>query len=234
MSNTTYAAVPAYFRHAPAVTLIAANGTAAKVLVDPMASAVASIIAPPTPLYYGGGTVLDMTATSTDGSDKILSVWHGYVATTVGSVTGAVTTTTSTIPRASGSWVTDGWLVGDLVMTFAPTGVAPNASVDGVLGIVTAVSTSTLTLSGTPLAALALATGTRICRMSHLFKATVAANSGTNGTLSAVSLVNSAMDGSALRYERKLGESDLIAISAASAISTLPAYINVAAQVARY
>ena len=225
-----YANVPAGFATAVA-TLIAGNGTAARVLIDQQLAAVATGT---TPQFYGGGTIVDATASSTDSASHNLELWLANILTTVGAGTGSVTTTTSTIPRSSGSWIADGWNVGDLVMTFAPIGTALNSGVDGTVGVVTAVTALTLTLSGTPIAALALATGTRVCRVSSLFVAPVAANSGTNGTLASVNLVNSATDGSVLRAERKFGVNDLIAVSSATAVSAAPAYVSVQAQFAKY
>jgi hypothetical protein len=231
MSNPLNAAVPAAFINT-ATNLIAATALTAKVMVEQMAAAAATATSP---LYFGGGSVIDITASSTDAAAKDVILWQGSVVTTVGGSTGTATTTTSTITRASGSFITDGWQVGDLVMCFAaPSLSAPNAAVDGVLGIITTVAATTLTVNGTPFAALTLATGTRICRMSCEFRATVAAGAGTNGTTASVNLLNNGNDGSVLRYERKLGVNDLLAVSAASAVSALPAYISLGAQVARY
>ncbi len=231
MTTPLHAIVPAAFDNG-VVTFIAADGTAAKVLVEPQAPAAASALSP---LFLGGASVIDMTAVSTDGTAKDLILWHGEVLTTVGGATGTAATTTSTVTRAAGSFITDGWKPGDLVMLFAPPDQARTAGVDGVLGIVTAVAAGTLTVNGTPLTATgALVAGLRICRMAFDFRAPVGANSGTNGVLPSVALLSNAMDSSALRTERKLGASELLAVSMQAAVSALPAYINVGAQFARY
>ena len=237
MSSPDYANTPAGFLLAPPVTFIAANTTVAKILVEAMPAAAASGAIPKT---YGGGTVIDITAASTDAADKIVQLFQGTVATIVGASTGAVTTTTSTIPRASGSFISDGWLVGDIAMTFAPTafcaqlGVAPNAAVDGISTIVTAVTALGLTLNGTPIAALALATGTRICRMKPHTKVTVPANCGTSVGIPSVNLVNSVTDGSIIRSELKLGSNNILAVAMVAAVAALPATISVGAVVANY
>lgn len=229
MSNSVYGAVPAAFLSA-ALTLIAADSTNARVLLDPQAAAAASAT---TPLYYGGATVFDITATSTDSASKDLILWRGEVLTTVGGATGVATTTTSTIVRASGDFIADGWKPGALVMLFNNSANAMQAT-DGVLATITGVTATTLTVNGTPLSALTLNTGVRICRMAYISRQTVAANAGTNGTSASVQLLGTGNDGSKVTTERKLGANELLAVSAQSAVSALPLYINIAAQAARY
>lgn len=231
MSAPQNAITPSGFEIAPPVTFIAANGTAAKVLVEPYPAAAA---AGNDPAFYGACTVLDLTASSTDGSSKDVILYRGRVATTQGAGTGAMATTSSTIPRLSGDFIADGWRVGDLVMTFAPPSLAPNAGVDGILGVVTAVAALTLTVNGTPFAALTLAAGTRIVRVRHLFRAPVAANSGTNGALVNVALLGNGLDSSLLRSEMKLGPNGMLIAAMQAAVSALPAYISIDAPVARY
>lgn len=230
MASPQFAVCPASFDNGT-TNLIASDATAAKVLVQPQAAAAGS---PTSPAYYGGATGIDITAASTDSAAKDLIIWHGRVLSTQGADTGAVTTTTSTVARASGSFITDGWLPGDLLMVFGDAAQGRQAGVDGVQCIVTAVSATTLTLNGTPLAAATLNSGARLCRVAYDLRATIAAGSGTNGSAPSVSLLNHANDGSILRTERKLGPTELLAVSAVAAVSALPAYININAQFARY
>jgi hypothetical protein len=145
-----------------------------------------------------------------------------------------MTTTTNTIARAAGSFITDGWKAGDLAMTFAPANTAFNASQDGVLGTITTVAAGTLTVNGTPFAALTLAAGTRIVRVRPHFRATVAANSGTNGSSPSVALLGNGQDGSVLRTELKLGSSNMLIAAMQSAVSALPAYVSISAVTALY
>ncbi|MBB2485398.1 hypothetical protein H5407_09180 [Mitsuaria sp. WAJ17] len=229
MSSPLNAAVPAAFQNGIA-NLIAADGTQAKVLVDALAAAAAGVTSP---LLFGGGSVIDITATSTDAAAKDVILWLGQVLTTTGAATGTAAMTVSTITRSTGDFFLDGWRPGDLVMVFA-AGNAGRQANDGVLGIVTGVSSATLTVNGTPFSALTLNTGVRLCRMAYQFRAPMAASAGTNGTSASVNLLNNGNDGSVLRYEKKLGLNELLAVSAASAVSALPAYINVSADVARY
>ena len=229
MSNPLNAAVPASFQNA-SVTLIAADGVAAKVLVDVMPAAAAT---PTSPLYFGGGSVIDATAVSTDAVSKDLILWQGQVLTVVGAQTGAAPVTASAIGRGAGDFIVDGWKPGDLLMCFAAAGMARQAT-DGILGIVSAVTAGSLSVHGAPFTALALAAGVRICRVSYEFRAPIPASSGTNGVLPNVGLLNHGCDASVIRFERKLGLNELLAVSAAAAVSALPAYVNVGAQLARY
>lgn len=229
MTNPVHACVPASFENA-STTLIAANATAAKVVIDQYIAAAAVI---PAPQYSGGCSVIDMTAVSTDSVAKDLLIYHGIIMSTVGGATGAVTTTANTIVRASGSFIADGWLQGSLVMTFVPKGVASN-TYDGILGIVSAVTALTLTVHGAPFGNGAIANGSRLCNMSLDLRAQIPAASGSNGTTSSLSLLNHGNDGSLLRAERKLGANEIIAVAVNTAVSALPAYINISAQLARY
>jgi hypothetical protein len=230
MTTPVNSALPAGFLNTK-TSLTAGNTTAAKVLVDtqPAAAATGS-----SPLLYGGASVIAATVSSTDAAAQSLILWGGSVLTTEGGSTGAMTTTTSTIVRASGSFIADGWRVGDAVMVFAAPGTAPNAAVDGILGLITSVSALTLTVNGTPFAALTLASGSRICKVAQHLRMPVPAGAGTNGTAANVSLLGNTLDASVLQTEIKLGASDLLAVSSAATLSALPAYMSVSAQVARY
>lgn len=232
MSSPDYAITPALFKSAPPATFIAATGTAAKIVVDQMPEAAATATAP---LYFGGGTVIDLTASSTDSVAKDVQLYVGTVATTqsVGA-TGNLTTTTGTIVRASGSFIADGWAPGDLVMTFAPAGTAANAAMDGILGVVTAVTATTLTVNGTPFAAMTLAAGTRVVRVKPHFRQTVAATAGTANNVPSQGLLGQINDGSAVRTELKLGANNVLIAALAAAASALPAYVSVGAVVALY
>lgn len=229
MTTPIFAIVPASFENASA-TLTAASSVSAKVLVEQFSAAAATGTAPQ---FNGGCSVIDITAASTDSAAKDLLLYHGIVTTTVGGSTGSVTTTANTIARASGSFIADGWVPGNLVMMFAPRGVASNAY-DGVLGVVTAVAATSLSVNGSPFGAGSVVSGTRICTMSIDLRASIAAGTGTNGTSATLSLLNHGNDGSLLRAERKLGANELMAIAPVAAVSALPAYLNVSAQLARY
>lgn len=231
MSNPQYAVVPSSFENATA-TFTAAQTTLARILVEQYPAAVA---AAPLPAYFGGCSCIDITAVSADASNKDVMLYHGILLTTQETTaTGAMSAaTTSTITRANGSFITDGWRAGDLVMVFAPKTVAANAT-DGILAIITAVAATTLTVNGTPLVVGALAASSRLFRISLDLRATVTANAGTGGSVASIGLLNHANDGSVIRYERKLGPSEVLIAAMQAAVSALPAYVSLSAQIARY
>lgn len=231
MSSPQFAAVPAAFIRKNA-TLIAANGTAAKPVVDVLAAAAQSAT---TPLYYGGGTLIEMSAVNAAASAVSLQLWNAEVLTTVGGATGASTTTASTVTRAAGSFITDGFRVGQIVMIFAPSTEAPNAAVDGIPGVITTVAALQLTVNSTPFAALSLVTGSRICSAAPKHVSLVAASAGTSATVRSADLLHVASgDGYLERAEWKLGINNILAVAATVAVPALPAYVAIEAAVARY
>ena len=235
MSSPDHAITPSVFRGGLPVTFIASDGTAAKLVADITTPQAGTLTLA---RLVGGSTIIDFTATSTDAVAKDIIVWSGTVYTTVGGSTGTAATTTSTITRSTGSFITDGWMPGDLVMMFAPTAIgtafARTAGIDGVLGIVTAVAATSLTVNGTPFAAGTLTTGMRICKMSYGVRVTVPANAGTNGTSISQALLGQPNDGSLLRFEKKLGANDVVAVALQSAVSALPSWININTELALY
>ena len=141
MSGALGAIVPSKFDSSNMVSFIAANGTTAKILVDKAAPAASTTSSPQ---FYGGVSVFDVVASSSDTADKDVKLYVGTIKSTQDSTnTGALTTTTSTLARAVGSWITDGWAIGDQLMVFAPATVASNAAVDGVLCTITGITATT-------------------------------------------------------------------------------------------
>ncbi|KAF0813574.1 hypothetical protein IGB42_01925 [Andreprevotia sp. IGB-42] len=221
--------LPAVFRHLPPVTFIAANGIAAKVLAEPTPAAPGN-----TPALYGGSTLIDITASSSDTVNRDLQLYVANQTTTVGTATGMASVTLQTVVRANGDFIADGWRVGDLLMLFAPAGAAAQAS-EGVLGIVTAAASSTLTVNGTPFTAVgSLTAGTRICRVKPHLRVTLPANAGSDGITPTVGLLNHGKDGAAVRSELKLDAASLLVAALPVAISALPAFASLSAVVALY
>ncbi len=234
MSSPDHAIVPSAFKGGLPCSFIASDGVKAKLIADVTTPQGASTTLA---RLIGGSSIIDMTVASTDAVAKEMIVWYGTVYTTAGGSTGTVSTTTSTIVRASGSFITDGWVPGDLVMMFAPTtkGAAIVAGAnDGIVGVVTSVAALTLTVNGTPFSATTVAATTRICRMAYGFRAAITANAGSSASVPNVSLLNNGNDTSLLKYEKKLGADDVVALSMGSAVSALPAYISVEATLALY
>ena len=236
MSSPDHAIMPAKFSNALMASFIASDGTAAKLLVDQSTNVSAATTT--APKICGGCTLMDLTASSTDSVGKDFQFYDGTVLSTVGASTGTVTFTSSTIARAVGSWITDGWTPGDLVMSFSLTaaGIATArvAGQDGVLGIVTGVTATTITVNGTPFTAGAAPSGMRICQVAPLYRATIPAGAGQNPTIQSLKLLGSGFDGSTMKLERKFGPNDIFAVAPVTAVSALPAVVAFAPKIALY
>lgn len=234
MSSPDYAITPALFPTPKPVSFIAANGTTAKVLVETMAAAAAGAL---TPAFYGGGTVLDITASSTDTVSRDVVLWLGKVlATQDPALTGAITLSAqNTLSRATGSWISNGWQVGDVLMVFAPPNAAQTvAGIDGIAGTLTAVTAGALTVNGTPWASgtPVLAAGSRIVNVTQLHRTAVAANSGNVAGVPNVQLLrgvtgNTVNDSSIVATEQKLGADGMLIASMGTAVSALPAVVSI-------
>lgn len=216
------------------------NTTIAKVLVEPQAAGAAS---GNVPQYYGGFSLIELLASSTDSSNKDIILWEGEVLTTQEtSNTGTLATTATTngtITRVNGSFITDGWKIGDGGMIFTPDNTAQAATgIDGIKFVVTAVAAGTITVSGTPYAANAgLTAGTRLVRVSQLARHTITANAGNTATSSGtpnVNLLVQSMDYSMFKNDRKFGATSMIIAGMQANVSALTAQISVLARYARY
>ena len=236
MTQAAYGNLPAGFRSPKPVAFTATNGTTAKILVEQIPAANASGSLPP---YYGGGTLLDLTATSTDSSDKDVILYVGTVLTTQDPTnTGNITTgSQNTLTRVNGSWIADGFEVGALAMVFTAAGTAQVVTgIDGLPLIVTGVTATVLTFNGTPLAAGAnvLTAGSRILAIADKARNTVTANAG-NGTVPNVCLLgNAAQDNSKVTTELKFGADNMLIAAMAGAVSALPAQVKLLPSLGRY
>lgn len=234
MSSPVHAIVPSIFK-TPAPTCFNGNSTAgvAKMLFAPYAAAADTATSP---LYYGGCTLLELQASSTDAVAKDIQLMVGQVATTQETTaTGNITTTTTTITRVNGSWIADGWTVGDLVSCFQPFGVAA-VGTEGRFGTVTAVTATviTFTVSGTAWTAQTLAAGSMVCRMAPWLRATIPANAGNATNIANYSLLNNSNDSALMRTEKKLDATQFIAAYPLITPSAFPAVIALSPVVARY
>lgn len=216
------------------------NTTIAKVLVETQAAAAAS---GNNPAYYGGFSLIELVASSTDGTARDIILWEGEVLTTQETTnTGTMATTATTngtITRASGSFITDGWKIGDGGMIFTPDNTAQAATgIDGIKFVITAVAAGTITVSGTPYAANAgLTAGTRLVRVSQLARHTIAINAGNTTTSSGtpnVNLLNQSMDYTYNKFDRKFGPTSMLIGGMQANVSALTAQIGVLARYAKY
>jgi len=230
MTQPIYADTPAAFICPKPTTFTVTYGTRAKVLVDQYANANAS---GSLPSYYGGCTVLDLVASSTDASNRDLEIYVATVLYTTGS-SDSIAINGTNITRTTGSFLTDGFRVGDLFMAFAADNVSRNGD-DGILGIITAVAALQLDFNGTPYSNVGehFNNGTRLCTVGLRLRAPIAANSG-NGTIPNVSLLNNAMDTAQCRFEQKLGANNLLIGRMPVAVGALPATVTVVPTLARY
>lgn len=217
------------------------NGTRAKVLVDITPAAVVAAVAGETALpngesavrqrvLQGGCRVLDGMVSSTDAAAKSLQIWNATQLTKQADMGTANFATTSTFTRSAGSFLADGWLVGDAAMAFGATTDANN----GVALVITGVVAGTLTVNGTPLTIEAMAAGSRICRVTRHTQKAVPANSGNSDTLPAVPLLGGTQDPTIDTSGRSLGANDMIVVGLVAAASAVPAQIMVTANIGLY
>jgi len=199
-----------------------ANGTTARVVQD---------VTPASGTLTGGCRVFDLVASSTDASARSINVYVGVVLTTQSaSSTGALAVTTqNTLSRAAGSFIAEGWRVGQSVMVAAPAGLSANGS-DGLLGIVTAVNASTLQVNGTPFTNETLGAGSRLIKVAFRQQVSVGSNAGTLN--SNASLLGSGNDTSKDPSGIELGANGVLIAALATAVSALPAQVFIDGHVA--
>lgn len=184
--------------------------------------------------FTGGCRVFDLFASNTDASNaKTLQVYDGTVLTTQGtSPTGAMAVVTqNTITRANGSYITDGWRVGQTAVLSAPVGSAENAS-DGIPVIITAVNALSLVLNGTLLTNETLVAGTRLIRAAQRTVVSVPASAGANSSTANVALIGTSTDTSKDTSGIELGTNDLLLIGPGAALAALPAQLHVTGKIA--
>lgn len=209
----------------------AANSTRAKILVPPQPARVLPPIASEAALpgeaavrqrvLTGGARIIDGTVSSSDAASKDMRVWLGKLATK-GADMGAITISAQNkIARTVGSYISDGWLVGDGAMLFADGNDANN----GIALIVTAVSATELTFNGTLLTNGASVAALQLYRIAARKVMQIAANSGNTNAIRNTSFFST--DNSADTAGIQLGPNEALIVGLAAAVSALPAQINV-------
>lgn len=227
--------VPYDYVTLPPVTFTAANGTLAKILIDKLVAGGGAQGQSSSANILGGGRLLDATVNSTDSVARNITVWRGIETTLYANMGTATTTATTnaTVTRTAGSFVTDGYLVGDLVFLMGSVGASNN----GNLATVTTVAAGTLTFNGVPSGFTANTEGAnlRIFRVSPHAPVPVPANSGVGSNVTTVSLVGSSYDASYDRSGIWMGPNEVLFVSMQAAVSALPAYVSINnPRVARY
>jgi len=224
------------------------NGTLAKILVPALPAGVMTAISGETALpdesavrqrvFTGGCRVIDATVASTDSVAKSMLLWYGTytsinAATStvdgVSAMTSLVITTQNTLTRGAGSYITDGWTVGDLVMLFGSSTTANN----GVLGIVTGVTATVLTTNGTVWTNETVAANAQLYKVSRSHRIGIPLSSGDTDAAANVKLVNNANDQSSDTTGVYLGPNEALICGMVAAVSALPAYVSVTAKVGR-
>lgn len=223
---------------------VAADGTQAKILVEETPAQLLPAIAGETALpgesavrqriLQGGCRVIDGSIASTDGTARSLVLWLGRVLSRTSAFGATLTVTASnTFNRASGSFLADGWRVGDTVMPFGMTTAANN----GVAGVVTGLTALTLTVNGTPYTNETMPATARLMRAAQRTRRGVPINSGNTDTAPAVPLIGGAQDPATPSLPDagySLGDIDVLIASMAAAVSALPAAVSAQAVIARY
>lgn len=226
-------------------SIIAATSTAAKILADVAAPAVMPAISGETALpgeaaarqriLTGGQRIIDGDWTSTDSVAKSVRLWVATQMSLYANM-GVVTTTATTngtFTRTVGSFITDGWQVGDSAMIFGSAIAANN----GVLVQITTVTATVLTFNGVPLTATTEAAGFRIVRVALRYQKAIAITAGSIDGTPPVPLLTGTQDPASLPPPDtglSLGPNGMVLVSVAAATSALPARIDVHAIAALY
>lgn len=188
-----------------------------------------------TPLLYGGCSLLDLLATSSDVAARDFQFYTGKVVTTQGGGTGAITTGATTLTRVTGSWVTEGYQIGDLITVQSPGNMQPT-NADGLVGIVSNVTALVLTFVNVGAAfpaATALNAGSGIYVISPWQRVTVPASAGTSASVPNFSVLGSSSESSQLRSEKKLDATSIVLAAPVTALTAGSSYVSFSAVVGR-
>lgn len=228
--------------------ITADNTTQAKVAVGPNLAGLVASISGETALpdgetgvrqrvLQGGCRIIDGSISSTDGTARTAIIWTGVqmsLYANMGTVT-TTATTNATNTRNSGSFITDGWTVGDSAMIFG----SATSSNNGVLAVVTTVATSTLTYSGVPsgFSAVTEGAGFYIAKVGLWTQRTIPINSGNTGSAPSVVLLGGTQDPARAPLPDSgltLGPSGLLIFASTATISAKPATLSLAATYGMY
>jgi hypothetical protein len=242
-------------------TLTVGNTTQAKLLVPPFPGQVMNAVVGETALYgetsvrqrvfQGGQRIIDMYATLTDTTQANLLVHEclltsSYSAVAASGMQNALAGYgTATIPagqnaiiRTSGSFLAEGCQIGDAGYIFGDITTAAN---NGVLLQTTAVTSLTLSFTGTPLTAETIAAGFQYYKIGRVSEFNIPLSSGNINTAPNVPLFgytgssyNSSQNKSVDELGISLGANGGIAISVVANLSALPARLDVVAKALLY
>lgn len=225
------------------------NTTLGKILVDCQAPAVVAAISGETALpgessvrqriLEGGVRIIGGSISSTDGTARSILIYIGECLTTQDTTnTGVLALTTGSITRVNGSFITDGWKIGDAVMVFGPT-TAPNvgsatAGNTGLILPVATVAAGTLTVPAASFTAdAALPAGARLFRVALRTRRAVAITAGYADATPAVALLGGTQDPATASLPDagwELGAANALIVAMVANISAIPARIDIMAE----
>lgn len=190
-------------------------------------------------ILRGGQRVYDGSISSTDSSNRSMQFFFGRETTLFADMVSGSITGTNTLNRTGGSFITDGWKVGDHAMFFSTNGVGiTTAANEGIQGlVVTAVTALTLVFNGTLLTNESVAAGFRVFKVSRKTQRAIPLNAGNGDAIPPVQLLGGGQDPSAFPAPDigwGLGAKDAIIVGMTAAISALPAQVDVNALAALY
>lgn len=225
MSTPDKASVPGGWADTQQISFTAAAGTQARILSD---------VSPASGNYLGGQRVYDITISSSDAVANALTLLEGAQKTLYVNMGVATTTATTnaTITRTTGSFITEGYLIGDSVMPFGAVASAEN----GVAGTLTSVSATTLIFNGVPTgwAANTEGAGFRLFRITKRAPVSIPANAGIATSVSAMSanvqVIGQSNDSTRDALGIELGAASVLLCALYQAASALPAQIQVTAK----
>lgn len=216
-------------------TFTATSTTLAKVLADVTPAQVVASVSGENPVpgeastrqrvLTGGQRVIDGSIASTDGTARSALLYVGRQASLFANMGTVTTTATNAINRTVGSFLADGYSVGDAIMLFG----AVTGAMNGLLLVVTGVTATVLTVNGTPLTNETEAAGFRIFRVAQRTRRGVPLNSGNTDAAPAVVLLGGTQD-PATFFPPDLGLSldadGALIVSMVATISALPAQVT--------
>lgn len=218
---------------------IAANAAKCKIFADVSPANVVAAVGSETALpgesvvrqrvLTGGRRLVDGIITSTDAAAKSVLVYSGLQMTLAANM-GTITTTATgnaTITRSAGSFITDGWTVGDTGMVFGS--ITASAANDGAIWRVTTVAAGVLTLDG--LGGISVAgtegAGYRLFKVGLETRRPVPANSGNLDSQASVALIGGTLHPTLDTAGMWLDANGVIIVGMVAAPSALPAVVSV-------
>jgi hypothetical protein len=219
------------------------NALKAKIIIDVSPAKVVAEISGETALpgessirqrvLMGGQRVVDGLISSTDAAAKSMLFYIGKQLSLYASM-GVVTTTATanaTVTRTVGSFITDGWTIGDSLMLYGSLSYAN----DGVLAQITSVTATALTLNG--IAGVSVAetqgAGFRVIKVAQATRIPIPANAGNTDAIFPVRLfghINDARQDSGIY----LGTDSVLIMGMVASLSALPASIGVTTHAGLY